>query len=63
LARQGLYKYRQFPAVLGKETAGVVVELPTDDSLLKNEAYKSKNLALGCKVTSVGILDRFGKSD
>jgi hypothetical protein len=60
--REGLYKYRQFPAVLGTETAGVVVELPTDESVINNETYKSKSLAIGCKVTSVSALDRLGKS-
>ena len=62
LFRQGLYKYGQLPAVLGKETSGVVVELPTDESVLKNATYKSKNLAIGCKVTSVRVLVTFQMS-
>jgi len=50
--RKGLYKLEQLPAVLGGEIAGVVVELPTEESVLNNETYKSKNLAKGSKVAS-----------
>jgi len=50
--RQGLYKFGQLPAVLGKEISGVVVELPTDESVLNNATYQSKNLAIGSKVAS-----------
>jgi hypothetical protein len=46
---------------LGVEIAGVIVELPTDESVLNNGTYKSKNLAIGCKVASVRVLILFGR--
>lgn len=58
LFRKGLYKYKQLPAVLGVETAGVVVGLPRDEAVLNNETYRSKNLVIGSKVACVGALNR-----
>lgn len=53
--RKGLYKLKEFPAILGKETAGVVVALPTDKTVLNNGTYKNKGFKIGGKVASVRI--------
>jgi len=50
--RQGLYKYPSFPAVLGKETSGTIVALPTDESVLSNETFKKQGYKVGGKVAS-----------
>ncbi|KAF9257094.1 NAD(P)-binding protein [Marasmius fiardii PR-910] len=48
--RQGLYPYKEFPAVLGKETAGTIVALPTDPGVLKDPDFVRQNFAVGGKV-------------
>ncbi|PPR06600.1 hypothetical protein CVT24_001785 [Panaeolus cyanescens] len=53
--RKGLYPYKQFPAVLGKETAGIIVALPTDEAVLNNETFKKQGFAVGGKVAAVGL--------
>jgi NADPH2:quinone reductase len=53
--RQGLYKLKAYPAILGKETAGVVVALPTDETVLNDGTYKNKGFKIGGKVASVRI--------
>jgi NADPH2:quinone reductase len=50
--RQGLYKYQSFPAVLGKETSGTIVALPTDESVLSSETFKKQGYKVGGKVAS-----------
>lgn len=50
--RAGLYKFEKFPAVLGKETAGIIVTLPTDEKVLQNETYKKQGFVVGGKVAS-----------
>lgn len=55
-SRQGLYKYQSFPAVLGKETSGTIVALPTDESVLSNETFKKQGYKIGGKVAAVGPL-------
>ncbi|KDR85579.1 hypothetical protein GALMADRAFT_53695 [Galerina marginata CBS 339.88] len=50
--RQGLYKYQSFPAIIGKETAGTIVALPTDESVLSNETFKKQGYKVGGKVAS-----------
>lgn len=52
--RTGLYRYGSFPAVIGKETAGTIVGLPTDAETLNNETYKKNGFAIGLKVATVG---------
>ncbi|KAF8913234.1 hypothetical protein CPB84DRAFT_1742588 [Gymnopilus junonius] len=47
--RQGLYKYQSFPAVLGKETSGIIIALPTDESVLSNETFKKQGYKVGGK--------------
>ena len=54
LCRSGLYPVKELPTILGKETAGTVVTLPTDESVLKNEIYKKQGFRVGGKVAAVG---------
>ena len=51
--RSGLYKFKELPAVLGSEAAGIIVSLPTDQDVLNNETYKLKNFVVGGKVAVV----------
>ncbi|KAI1798102.1 NAD(P)-binding protein [Ganoderma leucocontextum] len=48
--RKGLYPVAQFPLALGREAAGVIVALPTDENVLNNEEYKLRGLKVGGKV-------------
>ncbi|KAF5385102.1 hypothetical protein D9615_001040 [Tricholomella constricta] len=50
--RTGVYPYKEFPAVLGKETAGTIVALPTDEAILNDEVYKKNNFKVGGKVAA-----------
>ncbi|GLB43603.1 putative zinc-binding dehydrogenase [Lyophyllum shimeji] len=50
--RKGIYPYKKFPATLGKETAGTIVALPTDEAVLNNETYKKNNFTVGGKVAA-----------
>ncbi|PPQ79897.1 hypothetical protein CVT25_002953 [Psilocybe cyanescens] len=50
--RQGLYKYTSFPAIIGKETSGTIVALPTDETVLANETYKKQGYKVGGKVAA-----------
>jgi NADPH2:quinone reductase len=50
--RTGLYKYPTFPSVLGKETSGTIVALPTDEESLNNETFKKAGYAIGKKVAA-----------
>ncbi|KAG5642227.1 hypothetical protein DXG03_003372 [Asterophora parasitica] len=54
--RKGLYPFKEFPAVLGKETAGTIIALPTDPAVLNDEAYKRNNFQVGGKVAAVRLL-------
>ena len=51
--RSGLYKFKELPAVLGSEAAGIIVSLPTDQEVLDNETYKQQNFLVGGKVAIV----------
>ncbi|CAA7268044.1 unnamed protein product [Cyclocybe aegerita] len=50
--RQGLYKYKEFPGVLGKETSGTIIALPTDEAVLNDTTYKSQGFKIGGKVVA-----------
>ncbi|RDB19329.1 putative quinone oxidoreductase [Hypsizygus marmoreus] len=50
--RTGVYPYKQFPAVLGKETSGTIVALPTDETVLNNETFKKNGFKVGGKVAA-----------
>jgi len=50
--REGLYKYQTFPGILGKETSGTIISLPTEESVLNNEAYKNRGFKVGGKVAA-----------
>ncbi|KAG6849393.1 hypothetical protein H0H93_008839 [Arthromyces matolae] len=50
--RKGLYPYKEFPAILGKETAGTIVALPTDEAVLRDETFKKNGFKVGGKVAA-----------
>ncbi|KAF9486323.1 NAD(P)-binding protein [Pholiota conissans] len=50
--RKGLYKYQSFPAIIGKETAGTIVALPTDEAILNNPTFKGQGYKVGGKVAA-----------
>ncbi|KAG6859641.1 hypothetical protein C0995_006348 [Termitomyces sp. Mi166 len=50
--RKGLYPYKELPAVLGKETAGTIVALPTDKAVLNDETFKKNRFKVGGKVAA-----------
>jgi len=54
--RQGLYPYPSFPAVLGKETAGEILALPTDPNVLNDPDF----VRLGYKVGGKVAVDSLG---
>ena len=51
--RTGLYKFKELPAVLGSEAAGIIQSLPTDQDVLNNDTYKKQGFAIGGKVAVV----------
>ena len=51
--RSGLYKFKELPAVLGSEAAGIIVSLPNDQDVLNIETYKRQNYVVGGKVAIV----------
>ncbi|KAF9469594.1 hypothetical protein BDZ94DRAFT_1278795 [Collybia nuda] len=50
--RKGFYPYKELPAVLGKETAGTIVALPTDPAVLNDETFKKNGFKVGGKVAA-----------
>ncbi|KXN88947.1 putative quinone oxidoreductase [Leucoagaricus sp. SymC.cos] len=50
--RSGLYPLKKFPAIIGKETAGTILALPTDPDVLNHPTYKKNNFVLGGRVAS-----------
>ncbi|KAF9446130.1 NAD(P)-binding protein [Macrolepiota fuliginosa MF-IS2] len=50
--RSGLYPLKEFPAIIGKETAGTIIALPTDPTVLGNETFQKNNFAVGRKVVA-----------
>ncbi|KAF4573425.1 hypothetical protein EYR36_007940 [Pleurotus pulmonarius] len=53
--RQGVFPLKGFPAVLGKEAAGVIVRLPTANDVLENEDYQKRGYKVG-DVVAVDVL-------
>lgn len=53
LTRSGLYEPTFFPYPICGEAAGVIIELPKDDTLLQNEEFKSRGFKKGGKVALV----------
>lgn len=51
--RSGLYPPSSFPHTVGVEAAGVVVALPTSETVLEDPAYKKRNIKIGDKVVTV----------
>ena len=52
---KGLYPVKSFPATIGTEGAGTVVELPTDDGVLNNEHFKKRGYKVGVNVATVRL--------
>ncbi|KAM6498576.1 hypothetical protein JOM56_006524 [Amanita muscaria] len=50
--RSGIYPIQNFPATLGKETAGIIVALPTDENVLNDETYKKMRFHIGSKAAA-----------
>jgi len=50
--RQGLYPVDNFPFVLGKETSGTIIGLPSDQTTLNDPDYKARGYKQGGKVAS-----------
>ncbi|KAG2155733.1 hypothetical protein DEU56DRAFT_768944 [Suillus clintonianus] len=48
--REGIYPASHFPFVIGKEASGVVVALPTDESVLNDPDYKKRGYKEGSRV-------------
>ncbi|KAF8899277.1 hypothetical protein BD779DRAFT_1666974 [Infundibulicybe gibba] len=48
--RKGFYPLKELPAVLGKETAGTIVALPSDESTVNHSVFKQRNYAVGGRV-------------
>jgi hypothetical protein len=57
--RSGLYKFKELPAVLGSEAAGIIVSLPTDQDVLNNETYKKQDFVVGGKAAIVRPLSLY----
>jgi NADPH2:quinone reductase len=53
LFRGGLYPLKEFPAGIGKETAGTVVALPTDEAVLNHPVFQKQGFKVGGKVAAV----------
>jgi hypothetical protein len=51
--REGIYKASGFPFVIGEEASGVVVALPTDESVLNDPDYKKRGYKEGSHVALV----------
>ncbi|KAJ3575232.1 hypothetical protein NP233_g1222 [Leucocoprinus birnbaumii] len=52
MAGSGLYPLKDFPAIIGKETAGTIVALPTDPAVLENPTFKKNGFVVGKKVAA-----------
>jgi D-arabinose 1-dehydrogenase-like Zn-dependent alcohol dehydrogenase len=51
--REGIYPASGFPFVIGKEASGIVVALPTDESVLNDPDYKKRGYKEGSRVAVV----------
>jgi len=47
---------KTLPAIIGKETAGTIVALPTDPTVLSDITFKQNGFAVGKKVAAVCCL-------
>ncbi|KAF5391611.1 hypothetical protein D9757_002427 [Collybiopsis confluens] len=50
--RQGLYPLSEFPAIIGKETSGEIIALPSDPEVLKNPDFIKMGYKVGGKVAA-----------
>lgn len=53
--RKGLYPTDKYPWVAGVEGSGIVVALPTDETVLNDKWYKLRDIKLGGRVAIVSI--------
>ena len=51
-----MYKYESFPALIGQETSGTILALPTDSAVLNNETFKKQGFKVGGKVAAVSLI-------
>jgi len=51
--RSGLYPIDKFPVIVGRESSGTIVGLPTDPHTLNDEAYRRRGYKIGAKVAVV----------
>jgi len=51
--RTGLYPFPSFPAILGKESTGTIVALPTDPMVLEHPGFQRQGFRVGGKVIVV----------
>jgi len=51
--REGVYTPPEFPFVIGKEAAGVIISLPTDETVLNDPDYKKRGYKEGSRVAIV----------
>ena len=51
--RSGIYKFKEFAALLGHEAAGTIVALPTNQDILNNETFIKQGFTIGGKVATV----------
>ncbi|KAJ6575483.1 NAD-P-binding protein [Mycena capillaripes] len=52
--RKGLYPVNEFPAIIGTESSGTIVALPTDPAVLEDPEYKKRGFTVGAKVVLGG---------
>ncbi|EKM60037.1 uncharacterized protein PHACADRAFT_250906 [Phanerochaete carnosa HHB-10118-sp] len=48
--RKGLYPVKKFPQILGTEGSGIIVKLPTNETVLNDVAYKRRGYKIGGRV-------------
>jgi len=53
--REGIYPLNKFPFLIGEESSGTVVGLPTDTAVLNDPDYQKRGYKVGSVVAVVGI--------
>ena len=54
--REGLYPIPHFPYILGKEAAGVITGLPTDEAVLNDPEYQKRGYKEGARVAAAAAV-------
>ncbi|TCD68763.1 hypothetical protein EIP91_009909 [Steccherinum ochraceum] len=50
--RAGIYPVASWPYILGEESSGTIVALPTDPAILNDTDYKARNFSIGQRVVT-----------